>query len=49
MAVTNLSDENLRSLERIRRIVYLEEGKETGLDEVLARVLEFYRRFVPYN
>lgn len=49
MAVINLSDENLRNLEKIQTIVRMEEGTDSNLDGVLARVLNFYRKFVPYN
>ncbi len=49
MAVINLSDENLRNLEKIQTIVRMEEGTDSNLDGVLARVLDFYRKFVPYN
>jgi hypothetical protein len=49
MAVINLSDENLRNLEKIRIIVRIEDGTDSNLDGVLARVLDFYRKFVPYN
>ena len=49
MAVINLSDENLRNLEKIRMIVRMEEGTDSNLDGVLARVLNFYRKFVPYD
>jgi hypothetical protein len=49
MAVINLSDENLRNLEKIQTIVRIEDGTDSKLDGVLARVLDFYRKFVPYD
>ncbi|UCD45444.1 MAG: hypothetical protein JSV27_02835 [Candidatus Bathyarchaeota archaeon] len=49
MAQMDISDENFVKLNQIQRVVNVEEEMEANLDEVLARVLEFYRRFVPYN
>lgn len=49
MAEIDLSDENLRDLEAIRNIVTIEDGRDASLDEVLSRVLDFYRGFVPYS
>ncbi|MDH5199728.1 MAG: hypothetical protein OEW93_02475 [Candidatus Bathyarchaeota archaeon] len=49
MAVINLSDENLRNLEKIQTIIRIEDGTDSNLDGVLARVLGFYKKFVPYD
>jgi len=49
MAVINIKDENLQKLEKIQNVVQMEEGREISIDEALARVIAFYRRFVPYN
>lgn len=49
MARINIKDGNLRKLKAIQYIVREEDGQEISLDEALARVLAFYRRFVPYN
>lgn len=49
MAKIHVKDENIRNLKKIQRVIQLEEGKETSLDEALARVLTFYRMFVPFN
>jgi len=49
MAQMDISDENFVKLNQIQHVVNVEEEMEANLDEVLARVLEFYRRFVPYN
>jgi len=49
MAIINIKDENLRNLAKIQEVIRLYDGKEPSLDEALARVLAFYRRFVPYN
>jgi hypothetical protein len=49
MAEIDLSNENLRDLEAIRNIITIEDGRDTSLDEVLSRVLDFYRGFVPYS
>jgi len=49
MGVINMQDENLRNLMKIQKIIQLYDGKETSLDEALARVLAWYRKFVPYK
>lgn len=49
MAEIDIADENLRSLEAIQNIILVEDGKETSLDEALARVVAFYRKFVPFD
>ena len=49
MAQIDLADENLLKLKQIQHIL-LEDGTEdASVDEALARVLDFYRKFVPYN
>jgi len=47
MAQIDLADENLLKLKQIQHVL-LEDGMEASVDEALARVLDFYRRFVPY-
>ena len=49
MAQIDVADENLANLLRIQHAINAEEGLESNLEEALSRVLEFYRRFVPYN
>lgn len=49
MAVINLSDENLWNLEKVQKIVRIEDGTDSNLDGVLARVLDFYKKFIPYD
>lgn len=49
MAEIDIADENLRDLKAIQRVVLFEDELEASLDEILARVLGFYRKFVPYN
>ncbi len=44
-----LSRQNTKDLRTIQEVISLEEDKELTLAEVLARVLSFYRRFVPYK
>jgi hypothetical protein len=41
--------ENLKDLRSIQTILLEEEDQPYSLDEVLARVLAFYRKFVPYK
>ena len=47
MAQINVADVNLLKLEGT--LILIEEGIESNVDETLARVHEFYRRFAPYN
>jgi len=49
MAQIDVADENLLKLMQIKHVIHLEEGLDSSLDETLSRILEFYRRFVPYN
>ena len=49
MAQIDVADENLLKLTQIQHVIHAEEGLDSNLDETLNRVLEFYRRFVPYN
>ncbi len=45
----NLSKENIVDLKLIQRTFRMYEDESLSLDEVLSRVLEFYRKFVPYR
>jgi hypothetical protein len=45
----NLSKENIVDLKTIQRVYMMYEDEFLSLDEVLSRVLEFYRKFVPYR
>ena len=45
----NLSQENIRDLKTIQRMYRIYEDEFLSVDEVLSRVLEFYRKFVPYR
>ena len=49
MAIINIKDENLQNLEKIQEIFHMEVGEEISLDETLAKILAFYKKFVPYN
>lgn len=40
---------NLEDLKLIQKIISVEEDQESSLDEVLARVLSLYKKFVPYR
>lgn len=48
-AKLNIRDENLVNLQKVQRVISAEEGVETSLDDSLKRVLDFYRKYVPYN
>ena len=45
----NFSKENMVDLKIIQRVFMMYEDESLSLDEVLSRVLEFYRKFVPYR
>jgi hypothetical protein len=49
MAEIDIADSNLLKLERIREVIMVEEGIEPNIDETLGRILDFYRKFVPYS
>ena len=40
---------NLEDLKLIQKIISVEEDQESSLDEVLARILSLYKKFVPYR
>jgi len=40
---------NAEDLKLIQKIISVEEDQESSLDEVLARVLSLYKKFVPYR
>ena len=42
-------EQNIQDLKRIQFIYLMEEDKNLTLDQVLARVLSFYRKYVPYK
>lgn len=44
-----LRQQTIQDLETLQEIIRLEEEQVLNLDETLARVLEFYRRFIPYK
>jgi hypothetical protein len=48
MAEIDIADENYLKLKQIHHVIQ-EDGIESSMDETLARVLDFYRKFVPYN
>ena len=40
---------NVEDLKLIQKIISVEEDQESSLDEVLARILSLYKKFVPYR
>jgi len=42
-------EQNIQDLKRIQFVYLMEEDKNLTIDEVLARVLSFYRKHVPYK
>ena len=49
MAQIDLADGNVLKLRQIQNVIQVEDGIESNLDETLSRVLDFYRKFVPYD
>ena len=49
MTQIDIAKENMFKLSQIQRMIKIEDGLESSIDEALTRVLDFYRRFVPYN
>ncbi len=49
MAQIDIRVENLLKLVKIQKVIQEEEGIHSSMDESLARVLDFYRKYVPYN
>ena len=45
----NIFYENLKNLEKIRDVVPLEEGKAVDLNAIVERLLQFYRKVIPYS
>ena len=45
----DIADENLVKLKDIQYVILCEEDTESSMDEILARVLDFYGKFVPYS
>ena len=45
----NISKINQEDIELLKEVIKAEEGKEVSEDQILSRVLTFYKKFVPYN
>jgi hypothetical protein len=41
--------QNMEDLKVLQRIILVEEDRQCSVDEILARVLSLYRKFVPYR
>jgi hypothetical protein len=44
-----LRQQNLDDITRLQKVILLEEARALSHDEVLARLLTFYARFVPFR
>lgn len=44
-----LRKQNLQDLFTLQNVILTQEDRVLSVDEVLTRVLEFYRKFVPYR
>jgi len=49
MMIAKVSEQNLKALNAVKEIIEVEEDREVTVDQVLSRVISFYRRFVPYQ
>ncbi|MBD3205166.1 hypothetical protein GF319_02335 [Candidatus Bathyarchaeota archaeon] len=44
-----ISVSNRKNIQEIRKVIELEENVQISFDEALDRVLNFYKKYVPYN
>ncbi len=44
-----LNDRTMRDLELLNEVILIEEGNALNLGETVARVLDHYRKYVPYS
>jgi hypothetical protein len=49
MILAKISEKNKRALESILEIIEVEEERTLTLDEVLCRLLNHYKQFVPFQ
>lgn len=49
MKSETISRMNIEDLESIKGIIEAEDGEAVTLNQTLDRVLNFYRKYVPYN
>jgi len=47
--IMSVTSENMKTLEKVREVMMIEEGKETSLNDALKRILQKYRSLVPYE
>jgi hypothetical protein len=44
-----LSSQTLARLKKLQRVICFEEGRYMSVNDVLDRILTFYRQFVPFD
>jgi histidyl-tRNA synthetase len=49
MVENMISESNLESLKTLKAVIRAEEDKNVSVDDALKRVLDFYKKFVPYQ
>ena len=49
MVGNKISESNLESLQTLKAVIRAEDGKNVSVDDALKRVLDFYKKFVPYQ
>jgi len=49
MKTYEISDQNLKALEALIKVISIEEGRETSFDQALGRVIGYYKKAVSFN
>jgi histidyl-tRNA synthetase len=49
MVENMISESNLESLQTLKAVIRAEEDINVSVDDALKRVLDFYKKFVPYQ
>ena len=44
-----VSNENFEKLLKLQDVIYFETGTDPDLNDVIGRILDFYKNFVPYD
>jgi len=44
-----ISKSNQKEIESLKKVIEFEEGKTFNTDQIITRLLGFYKRYVPYS
>ena len=44
-----LNDKTMRDLQLLNEVIFYEEGNALGLGETVARILDHYKKYVPFS